>query len=157
MALRRAGDEASEREELERVIAVEPGNLAVLDRLNRLATKNGKTARAAELDRQKSDMERALTRYEALYDRKQPIRDAVEMARLAEQLGRMFEARVYLSLATAEDPDLEGPRHDLARLNAVAPPARDPRQTLAEALARRPVSARNQAMTPRGSSALGPM
>ena len=99
----------------------------------------------------------SLPQYEELYERKQPIRNAVEMAKLAEQLGRTFEARVYLSLATAEDPDLEGPRNDLAASSTVAPPVSDPRQTLAEALAGRPVSGRNHAMTPRGSPALGPM
>ena len=32
------------------------------------------------------------------------MRDAEEMARLAEQLGRRFEARVFLTLAVAKSP-----------------------------------------------------
>ena len=50
-------------------------------------------------------------RYEKLYERKQPVRNAIEMARLAEQLGRAFEARAFLTLAIAENPD----REDLPR------------------------------------------
>ena len=41
------------------------------------------------------------------------------MARLAEQLGRRFEARVFLTLAISEDPDREDLRHDLERLGRV--------------------------------------
>ena len=44
-------------------------------------------------------------RYQKRYERNQPLRDAIEMARLAEQLGRWFEARVFLAVATVVDPD----------------------------------------------------
>ena len=39
-----------------------------------------------------------------LYDRKQPIRDGVEMAGLAERLGREFEREAFLTVATSEIP-----------------------------------------------------
>ena len=38
------------------------------------------------------------------------------MARLAEQLGREFEARAFLTLAVAENPDREDLRRELGRL-----------------------------------------
>jgi tetratricopeptide (TPR) repeat protein len=56
-------------------------------------------------------------RYEQLFARKQPLRDAVEMARLAERLGRAFEARGFLTLAIADDPRREDLRRDLQRLS----------------------------------------
>jgi tetratricopeptide (TPR) repeat protein len=74
-------------------------------------------------------------RHEKLYDRRQPIRHAVEMASLAERLGRTFEARAFLTLAIAEDPEREGKRRDLARLLHSPPAIAGRAQTLAEALA----------------------
>ena len=40
------------------------------------------------------------------------------MARLAEQLGRRFEARAFLTLAISEDPDRDDLRRDLQRLDS---------------------------------------
>ena len=63
-------------------------------------------------------------RYQKLNERKQPIRDAQEMARLAGQLGREFEARAFLTIAIAEDPD----RADLKSALAVEPACPDCRE-----------------------------
>ena len=41
----------------------------------------------------------------------------MEMARLAEQLGRRFEARVFLTVAISEEPDRKDLRQDLRRLS----------------------------------------
>ena len=80
--------------------------------------KDEQPVRAGELLARKPKSTGCAHRYVELYDRKQPIRDAVESARLAEQLGRRFEARVFLTIAIAEkrarDDDL---RHDLERLS----------------------------------------
>ena len=129
------GDMASERLELERLVAVDPGDLTALDRLIRLAEHDRQPDRAAQLCREKTAIEGVRARYEKLYDRKQPIRHAVEMASLAERLGRTFEARAFLTLAIAEDPEREGPRRDLARLLHSPPAIAAHAQTLAEALA----------------------
>ena len=43
------------------------------------------------------------------------MRDAEEMAHLAEQLGRGFEARVFLTLAISDEPEREDLRRELAR------------------------------------------
>jgi enediyne biosynthesis protein E4 len=128
-------DVEAERRELERLVAADPADLTALDRLARLTEKGGQPARAAELLRKKAEIERLRARYEKLYDRKQPIRDAVEMAHLAEQLGRVFEARVFLTLAISEDPDRADLRHNLGRLSQSSATVARRGQTLAEALA----------------------
>ena len=72
--------------------------------------------RAAQFRSKKADIDRLRARYLKRHDRKQPIRDAVELAHLAEQLGRRFEARVFLSIAISEDPGRADLRRDLERL-----------------------------------------
>jgi tetratricopeptide (TPR) repeat protein len=98
------GDIAAERRELELLVAADPAAVTALDRLAELAEKDRQPARAAELLRERANIEQALARYLKLHDRKQPIRDAVELARLAERLGRRFEARVFLAIANSEEP-----------------------------------------------------
>ena len=44
------------------------------------------------------------------------MRDSVEMARLAEQLGQGFQARAFLTVAIAMHPDREDLRHHLNEL-----------------------------------------
>ena len=56
--------------------------------------------------------------YRKLHDRKQPIRDAKELARLSEQLGRRFEARAFLTIAVADDPGRKDLRQHLQELIA---------------------------------------
>jgi tetratricopeptide (TPR) repeat protein len=130
------GDTESERRELQRLIAVDPGDVTALLRLARLAVKAGQLTLAAELGRRRAEIERFRARFEKLYDRQQPVRDAVEMARLAEQLGRTFEARAFLALAILEDPERDDLRRDLARLSQGPLPVTGRRQTLADVLAR---------------------
>ncbi len=114
----RRGDVETERRELERAFEAQPADLKTLDRLAELSDQAGQPARAAELRRQKAEIHRLQRRYETLFDRKQPIRDAVEMAHIASQLGRAFEARVFLTIALAADPEL---RPTAPRPRAVAP------------------------------------
>ena len=106
------GDVDTERRELERLLAADPADLTALDRLAQLAEKDGQPARAAELRRKKAEIDRLRARYVKLHERKQPIRDAVEMARLAEQLGRGFEARGFLTMAVSDDLNREDLRHE---------------------------------------------
>ena len=97
------GDVVAERQQLEFLVAADPAEATALDRLAELAAKDGQPVRAAEIQRKKADIGQALARYRKLHDRKQPIRDAVELARLAEQLGRRFEARVLHAIAASEE------------------------------------------------------
>jgi thioredoxin-like negative regulator of GroEL len=131
----RRGDMASERSALEALIATDPGDFKTLERLTQLAQQANEPARADELQRKQAEIQRLLERYEKLFDRTQPIRDAAEMAAIAEQLGRTFEAQVFLTLAIAEDPERADLRIALRRLSQR--PARSAwrGRTLAQAIA----------------------
>ena len=89
---------------------------ADLDRLTRIAEKGGQSGQLDDLRNKRAEIDKLRARYRKLHERKQPIRDAVELARIAERLGRIFEARVFLSLAISEDPDRDDLRHDLRQL-----------------------------------------
>ena len=56
------------------------------------------------------------------------------MANLAEQLGRRFEARAFLTVATLVHPDRDDLRHDLARLNRDSRTIKPAGRTLADML-----------------------
>ncbi len=117
------------------MIAADPGDFVALDRLAELAVKNGKPDRAAELRREKSKIESVIARYQKLHVRHQPRRGAAEMARLAEQLGQRFEAKAFLTLAVANDPDRVDLRRDLDRLNQRAEIIEGRGRTMADLLA----------------------
>jgi tetratricopeptide (TPR) repeat protein len=110
------GDEEAERRELGRLLTLDPANLAAIDRLADLAEKDRQTARVAELRRTRGEVDALRARYGKLHHRKQPLRDAIEMAGLAEKLGRRFEARAFLTLAISEDPGRQDLRAGLRRL-----------------------------------------
>ncbi len=95
----RRGDAASERRELELLVAAAPGDREARERLAEIARQDGDSVRAAKWLREKARIEQLGARYSQLYQRNQSLRDAAEMARLAEQLGRDFEARAFLALA----------------------------------------------------------
>ncbi len=129
------GDVDGERSELERLSLADPADMTALDRLAQLADKEGQPAQANNLRRKKAEIEGLRTRYEKLYDRNQPIRDAEEMASLAEQLGRMFETRVFLTVAISEEPERNDLRSSLQRLMSQRPkPAGLRGQTLADVI-----------------------
>jgi thioredoxin-like negative regulator of GroEL len=112
------GDIEAETQALERLIAADPADLQAVDRLVDLAVKDGQEERANRLRNKKAEVQILLARYEKLYQRNQPSRDAAELARIAEQLGRWFQAEVFLTVATAVDPDRNELRHDLARIKS---------------------------------------
>jgi hypothetical protein len=98
------GDLAKERSELELLVAADTGNLSALDRLIDLHKKGGQPALAAQVVQKRDAVRELLGRYKMLHARKQPIRDAEELARIAEQLGRNFEARGFLTIAVYQEP-----------------------------------------------------
>jgi enediyne biosynthesis protein E4 len=98
------GDFAKERSELELLIASDPGDLSAFDRLIDLHKKGSQPALAADAFRKRNTVRELLGRYMMLHGRKQPIRDAEELARIAEQLGRGFEARGFLTIAAFQEP-----------------------------------------------------
>ena len=110
------GDDEAERRNLERLIAVDPTDFTALDRLIELLVKSGRIDLAAEQRRRKNDIAQLQARYRKLFTRNQPRRDAAEMGRLAEQLGRRFEAKAFLTIALASTPDRADIQRDLVRL-----------------------------------------
>jgi enediyne biosynthesis protein E4 len=112
------GDSPAEIQSLERLVESDPSDLEALDRLAELEVNAGQGDRAAELRSKKTELARLQARYQKLYARNQPRRDAAEMSHLAEQLGQRFEARVFLTVAASLDPNRPGLQADLARLNS---------------------------------------
>jgi tetratricopeptide (TPR) repeat protein len=131
-------DVGAERRELERLIVTDPTDETAWDRLANLAAADGEPAKTTELRSRKNEVDRLQARYAKLYGRNQPIRDAAEMADLAEQLGRTFEARVFLTLAIAEHPDRPELRHDLTRLASSPTAVAHDGRTLAEVVGLEP-------------------
>ncbi len=131
----RRGDASAERQALERLLAADPGDVAALDRLAGLAVRDGQPDRAGEFRRRKARRDQLDLRYQELFLRNQSVRNAEEMARLAEQLGRFFEAKAFWTVALAANPDRKDFRAALARWEPRATPVAEPGQTLAEVLA----------------------
>jgi tetratricopeptide (TPR) repeat protein len=98
------GDLAKERLELELLIAADPGDLSAFDRLIDLHKKESQPALAAEVLQKRNAVSELLDRYIMLHGRKQPIRDAEELAQIAAQLGRRFEEGGYLTIAVYQEP-----------------------------------------------------
>jgi tetratricopeptide (TPR) repeat protein len=109
-------DITTERQQLEQLLVADPADLKALNRLAQLAEANDEPDRAARLRQRMDETNRLQALYEILYQRKQPIRDAVKMAKLAEQLGRIFVARGFLTIALANDPNRDDLRRDSLRL-----------------------------------------
>jgi predicted Zn-dependent protease len=151
----RRGDLASERRALERLVEADPADFAALDRLADLLAREGHPASVADVRRTKDEIDQHRARYQKLYARNQPLRDAAEMARLAEKLGRSFEAKVWLTVAAAVDPDRKDFRADLARLTQRDQTNSWPGRTLADVVAAELDRRDGRASSARASSVAG--
>ena len=124
---RHRGDDAEEIRTLERLLTVAPGRTAALTRLAEL--RRGALGSIVALRRQESEMDSALDRYNRLYKEGRLVEHLLELANLAERLGRRFEARAFRELIDRRD----------GRPDAVPVPEKGPRSepsgTLAQALA----------------------
>jgi tetratricopeptide (TPR) repeat protein len=125
-------DLETEQRELERLVQADPADVSALTRLAELADKTGRVERREELRRQKNEIEQLRARYEQLYQRNQPFRDALEMARLATKLGLGFEAKAFLTVVVAENPGRTDLRDELERLNRPTNADATPGSTLAK-------------------------
>jgi enediyne biosynthesis protein E4 len=126
----------SERRALEHLVSVDPTDFAALDRLVVIAEKEGKADHAAQLRRDQTEIDRLQARYEKLDKRNQTIRDAREMASLAERLGHQFEAKVFLTIAIATNPEHGQLRDQLVRSSQDVSTTQSPGGTLADLLAK---------------------
>ena len=103
----RAGNDVAEGRAWDRVVEADPGDLAALERLAEPALKSGEPLGAEWLRRRKAELDRPRNRYLDLFSltrRSDLARQAPEMARLAEALGRRFEAQGFLTTILWQDP-----------------------------------------------------
>ena len=119
----RRGDTDAERLALEGLVAQDPGDAIALTRLAELTHQAGDAPAAARLRDRKGRLDGDRERYFRLYKQSRFSEDLVDLARLADRLGRRFEARGFYELVRQQDPDNREARLALARL-APAPPAR---------------------------------
>jgi enediyne biosynthesis protein E4 len=119
-------DAEAEREALEHLVAIEPGDTRALDRLAELAVRAGQADRAASIRRRQEDALRDKERYRRLLIANRdpiPLDDLRERARLADRLGRRFEAEGWLTLVLQRDPGDRETRATLDRLLARKEPS----------------------------------
>ncbi len=113
-------DPDMERQALERLLLIEPADLAALDRLGYLAEKAGQPDRAADYRFKKKEIGELQIRFDKYYQRNQTMRDARAMAGLAAQIGRPFEAKVLEAIAIAADSQ-DGAGTPIVQASANAP------------------------------------
>jgi enediyne biosynthesis protein E4 len=118
-----AGRIEDERTALEQVIGQAPGDTQALERLAVLAAVSGQSDRATDLRNRKASVDRARERYSQLLQPNKTITEFAELAGLAEQLGRGFEARAWWFLASRYRPDAAATK----ALERLGPPRPDPR------------------------------
>jgi tetratricopeptide (TPR) repeat protein len=113
----RAGDVDRERTVHEDLLAREPGSLRSLDRLATLALLAGRRDEAARLRQRMAVLTDLKYRYQTLLqDLKAP--NIPEAARMAEELGRTFEAYALWTLVAKADPNDRASREAMDRLKA---------------------------------------
>jgi tetratricopeptide (TPR) repeat protein len=112
----RRGDTEAEREALLALVEQVPGRFAALERLADLAYQAGQSDEAAALRRRRADLDRAKHRYRNLVAGADPGGHPAELARLAESLGRRFEARGFWTLHLRRHPDDPEARDRITRL-----------------------------------------
>jgi enediyne biosynthesis protein E4 len=132
----RSGDRLTERTALEELLALEPGDTRVIERLIDFAAQHGQKQRVAEIRRRKADIEKATDEYKQLINRPDVVPVAADLARGAEAIGRWFDAKAWWQVAARRDPVLE---RDAAlariRLAKAQPPILTGEGSLAERLA----------------------
>jgi len=114
----RSGDQERERQALENLFARAPGQVQAVERLAELELLAGRPESAARLRARKAELDRAKIHYEMLVTKPsvEAVRHSVEMARLAEVLGRSFEARSLWSVALERSPSDREAREARMRL-----------------------------------------
>jgi enediyne biosynthesis protein E4 len=134
----RRHDAVVEETALEQLVEDEPGHCPAWERLAVLAAQAGRVDQAGELRRRKSAMDQARQRYKDLYNQNRFADDAPELARLAEALGRRFEAVGFWTWLSQRDPGDQSARTALARLLGEVTHSDHQHETLAQLLAADP-------------------
>jgi tetratricopeptide (TPR) repeat protein len=95
----RSGDREAERAALRERIEADPSDAAALARLAELEVADGHPERADDWRKRRQGLERARAAYQDLLKRDETSGRERELARLAGELGRTFEARCWEALA----------------------------------------------------------
>ena len=146
-----------ERQALEKLLELAPGRVQAVERLAELELLAGRPESAARLRARKAELDRAKIHYEMLVTKPsaEAVRHSAEMARLAEVLGRSFEARSLWSVVLERSPERSGgPRGPVAtgtsqggprRADARRPPRRArPGSSPGQPIARAPLGPATQ-------------
>src|SRR5579883_1187181 len=135
------GDERAEQSSLTQLLEQVPGDTQALSRLTELAVRAGRTDEVTRLRRRKAELDRAADGYRRFLYTAVPTGHFDELGRLAETLGRWFEARGWWTLALRDAAHAEEARAALARLDrrardrAALEAVGKPPRTVADALA----------------------
>ena len=105
---RQRGTAPAERRALEQLIAIEPGRASAVTRLAEILQQAGEAEAAAALRRRKGDLDAARYRYFRLYRDEQFALRVPELALLADQLGRTFEAQAFWEIVKVREPSNAG-------------------------------------------------
>ncbi len=100
----RRHDSGAERRALEGLLMQEPGRADAMVRLSLLALEAGDHAEAERYRRQKDAHDRDWDRYLTIYKSSKLAEHLEELAGLADQLGRPFEARAFREIIAAREP-----------------------------------------------------
>ncbi len=114
------GDVRKEESAWSRLLTCLPGQSHAVVRLTELAAQAGRTEEVARLRRCKAELDRATDSYRALLDDHVPTERFDELGRLAESLGRWFEARGWWTLFGRDSARDDEARAALARLDRAA-------------------------------------
>ena len=110
------GDHDTERKALEEVVRLAPGDSRLLDRLASMAWDSGAHDQATQYRRRKAEIDTAKDRYRDLIAGKVAQAQFAEMGRLADTLGRRFEALGWCTLRNFFAPEDRAARTALNRL-----------------------------------------
>jgi predicted Zn-dependent protease len=113
---RQRHDEAAEGQALEELLAMTPADIPSLTRLAEILAHRGESAEARTLTSRKVALDAALDRYTRLYREDRLAEHLPELASLAEQLGRRFEARGFWELVRRRDSVIREAVEALSRL-----------------------------------------
>jgi len=150
------GDDDAERRALEDRVALEPGDAPAWSRLADLAAAAGQADRVDRFRRRKDAIDRARDEYRWLTGEvsAEDTSHAADLARVAEELGRRFEARGWWTTRIRRAPDDNQARAAYARLGPDRPPEGTSGRTLADLIPRRRAVAGGQSAKPAAPASL---
>jgi tetratricopeptide (TPR) repeat protein len=119
---RHRGDSAAEQIALEAILELEPANTEALERLAELEFLRGQPQRMTEFRRRKAELDEIKERYRRLVAHGDPSAECAEAARLAESLGRRYEARGWAHWWLRRSPADPQAQAMLDRLAVERPP-----------------------------------